>query len=747
MGLFGGKKTYVASTVYNMAGPEEERIDYLKTVVNSGIISNTKFSMGDVIFNNYLNGPGITTRAFHRWAKRPGNYDQIGIPEVDIYSPTYNTSTISANIPVGSGETATLQSVKYGPAEYSYWAEQYVMLNHQNQFQSNWTADYDVVTNTITITWFDDSTTSFNPTIDFGSNYYYVVYGLKNSSNYLGAFMWIYEVGSGNAAMDAMPIHNPLIGEFLPFIPIRIKNQFLSSTYKPEAYAIAKKAYKKATGGKKLDDLIEMIADNESIDDIDHAYMVYGVSLNAIDRSARRYLFKFFEFLMTAQINGAVEYEGYETEYTTTYQPSYNEFFDLRESFQQRVIEDEEEWGNNRDPAYHSPPAPVPGRPINEILIKSSGPLDTKLNMVIKWDKIEKTSGSGLKAGHKKGDVWWDDTVFLDDRGGAIPFLNAILSYVDGSDEVTINWQKTSDYWESITITGLVHKNLIYDGKSVDIRAGIALADADESGFIVPIHYETMRELSLIDSTQMMTCGTYLIFNSYEVVKQKWYQTAFFKVFVFVAMIAITVATMGAAAPGLLGAAGSVGASLGFSGLLATIVGAVANALAALILTQLLSVVSTAVFGAKFGAIIATVATALAMSFGSSLMSGMSMSAAWGNLMSAVNIINMTSAVGSGVSGYMQAAAAEWQGKSQELLAEYEKASEQIQQMWIKEFGQGDFHFDPTQLTNFNPGGVAELPGSFLDRTLMTGSDIAEMTNGMLSDFASLTLDVDAIRS
>lgn len=739
MGLFGSKKTYVASTVYNMAGPEVDRISYLKSVVGAGIIGSTGFSMSEIITRCYINGPGMNCRKFHRWAKIPGNYDAIGVPKVDIYSPSYDIPTIQANIPVAAGQTATVQIVKYGTADYSYWAEQYVMQNFQTRFAEAWKSDYNPVTNTITITWPDTTTNSFNPTIDFNANYYYVAYGLKTATNYLGGFMWIYQVGSGNAAMDAMPVANPLIGEFMPFIPIRIKNQFLSSTYKPQAYEIAKKAYKKATG-KKFDKLIELIADNDDIDDIDHCYMVYGVALNALDNSARKYLFEFFDFMRTAQHANDTDYTNWESSWSS-YGSQATTYEQTRYQYEQEVQGGTESWGSTNDPAYTAPPPPAPGEPINEIKIRSPGPLDTKLNMVIKWNSITKETFAGIKAGHKVGDVWWDPGIFGVNRDATMGLLAALLLSTEQGQTVKINWQKSATLCETLVIKGMWHKNLIYDGKSVDIPAAIALSDSEESGFIVPIHYETLRGMSLIDSTQMMTAGTYLIFNSYEVVKQKWYQTGIFKIFIFVVMIVITVATMGATAPGLLGAAGAVGAALGFSGLMAVIVGAVANAIAAMILAQILQFVAVTAFGPKIGAIIATVAAVIATSFGSSLMSGASMTQAWGNLMSAANILGMTNSVLGGAAQYVQASVAEINQKTQELIDQYDDAMRTIKRRYIEEFGANNkFAFDPNQLTNNNPGGIIEMPQTFLDRTLLTGSEVAQMSMDMISDFATLTV-------
>jgi hypothetical protein len=181
---------------------------------------------------------------------------------------------------------------------------------------------------------------------------------------------------------------------------------------------------------------------------------------------------------------------------------------------------------------------------------------------------------------------------------------------------------------------------------------------------------------------------------------------------------------------------------------MAVIVGAVANALAAMILVNLLGKVSVAVFGAKFGMIIAQVAGVMAMAVGGGMMSGQTLATSWGNLMSAGNILTMTSSVGNGVAGYVQSSAMEWQAKTAALTNEYEKAAKSIQDQWIKEFGLGKFAFDPMGLTN-NVGmnSVGETPSMFLDRTLMCGSDVAGMSLDMLSNFAKYTTDVSTIAS
>ena len=70
----------VASVVYNMAGDEATRPDYLKTLLMRGVFSKVRNSIGTTLQQGLLNGPAMRFRSFYRWASIPANYDQIGIP-------------------------------------------------------------------------------------------------------------------------------------------------------------------------------------------------------------------------------------------------------------------------------------------------------------------------------------------------------------------------------------------------------------------------------------------------------------------------------------------------------------------------------------------------------------------------------------------------------------------------------------------------------------------------------------------
>jgi hypothetical protein len=712
VGLFGGETIYVSSVVYNMAGDLIGRPDYLKTTVVSNVISNSRFSMSETLASSYLNGPGIDIRSWHRWCKLPGKYDQVGVP----YSRVADES-------------------EYAKFDYHEFAQKFMLQYHYSIYGEAWTSDFNPVTNVVTVTRADGTTTFtftvptsvYNQATDGEAYYIYSFYNVRlvSDESWVATRKYIYKIGSGHSDLDELvTITTDTSDEFLAIIPIRFKGNFISGSYKPDVYAQTTKAYKKLTGGQKLSKLIEQVADNEDIDDIDHAFIMHGVCVNSQEKRSLLYLAHFFERMMTI---------------SPTSQAAYDAMGAIEAAYQadlQAWRESRATW-NDEHPGEPFPPPPVKPAvlvPTTSLTISSNiGTDNTDLcDISLKWKATQKTTHSGLgKAGALPQDVWWDPVT--------------VNSY--GDEVATLYWQTTASTYSKYKITGLHFINEIYKGEAFKLGIKEALEDEEESAFIVPIHYDTLKSMPLVWSTQVMCSSTWLVFNCYEVVKQKWYQTGIFKIFVFVVMIAITVATGGAGAIGLLGTAGSVGASLGFTGLMATIVGAVANALAAMILMQIISWASVKIFGAKIGMIIATIASVAAMSIGTSMMNGMSMSAAWGNMMSATNLLNLTSSVGKGVAGYMQASAMEWSGKTEELQAEHEKAMKSLQQQWIDQFGLGAFAFDANLLTNNNPDGLSELPEGFLQRTLMTGSDIADMSMGMLTDFADLTLDVGAIRN
>lgn len=582
--------------------------------------------------------------------------------------------------------------------------------------------------------------------------------------------IFIYRMNSGIDDLDAMFAIPQDGGAFYPFIPMRINNKFIGpdknqwdisylgndateeeidDAFKavqalhpvktlpvnyPELYALTKKATRKSLASK-YDKLATSLAKNPSLKDIDYAYIVFGVSLNVKELACRKYIYRFFQAIM----------EDYNNTPTGAY-AAWKAQWDAAEASRQAWKEwRERQNATNPDPSDTEPTRlSYPTMPTNSLNIATSDATKLNYNITLYWNYIDESTGTGLlKEGAKRGDLWFD-------VGASEEFTEML--WVSGSmiaghkivnDSITLSWQVTATTWRRLTIVGLKHKNLIYRGKAVEISAKEALEDADESGFIIPMHDDVYRSMGLKDGTQMSQACSFMLLNCYKVVKKKWYQTGLFKVVLVVVIIAVSIYTAGTgagASAGLLGTNGAVGfaiTGLAATSMTAIIVGAVANAIAAMILVSIIQRGAVALFGEKWGAVIGAIAGFVAVKVGSSYMSNQSMSSAFSGMMRAENILKLTDAVGQGYTGYLQASIAEITAQTQDILEEYQKVSKEIQEKYAEQIGYGLANSSEILTSVLEVGN--ESAASFLQRTLMTGTDVAQMSLDLLANFAEIT--------
>ena len=827
MGIFGSrKKTYVSSVVYNMAGDELKRPNYLKTTVLSSIL-NGRPSISDDIVGSYLEGPGMRFRSFYKWADRTDYNDVIGLVTGTILTGNnLDQEVLVDELPVSLGSTANLQTARIGEADYSFWADQWISENFPDRLTSTYTSDLNQETNEITITWVDETTDSFMPVnYDPQGTYLYAVYTeltgeevmpveegdveeldpldpwpdttgwtkisedteddvtttVWERETYMGqapdrdatytlkeTMTWwenivtgdreyridtqityhsarspmkvfIYKYGDGNSVLDAMFAPSDALGSFYPFIPFRLDNKFVSETYLPTVYAQAKKGYKKATTGK-FDEMIENLADNEDLDDIDYAYCVFGVSLNVLENASRKYVYRFFREIMDDFPVSGGGYSAWQAAWTAA------------DASMQTWVAWSTAQSDEDDPLFGTPePArlPYPEMPSNSIRVSSGSNPVMNYDMTISWATMTETTGTGLlKPDAKRDELWFTVGVTEDyqetiwgERDGV---WGAIIGNTISNDSIVLNWQVTPTTWRRLQIRGLKHRNLIYGGKSVDISAKEALEDVDESGFIIPLHDGVYRAMGLKDGTQMTTACSFMVFNCYQVVKKKWYQTGIFAVITTIVIIIVSIyfPPAGGAAGGVLGTNVAVGAALGFTGAVAVIAGAVANAITAMLIVRVITAGATALFGDKWGAIIGAVASVIALEVGSAMAQGQSFASSFGGMMRADNILKLTNAVGQGYAGYVNAASAEFVQQTQQVLEDYKDESRKIAEMWQQNLGSNRGIIDPLEITGVF-GVTMESVDSFLQRTLMTGSDVADMSLSMLTNFVDMTLSTE----
>lgn len=724
----------VDSTVYNLAGDEDKRPNYIQTLVFRNIISSSKESIADSLIKGHIRGPGISLRSFFRWAD--ANYGLIGMPTGNLAAALgVSDAVLNANIPPPPLETVTVTSSSVGPADFTIWAEQWLLLNHPAEWGTAYTVEINFITSEIKITLEDGVTEyTFTPT-DFNSTATYI-YAYYTMSVTTGQRLFIYRIGSGNVALDAAVAPIDTYGKFFPYIPVRLQNQFLSSTHQPDKYALAKKAFKKATSGS-LDDVIANIADNAGINDIDYAYTVFGVSMNVEDNSAKKYIYNFLTKLMTSQIGS----RSYYTDWLcyaagAVSAPTALALWNAAQS-------------NPASSLYKTPPPSATfvstfPRSANSLKVTDGDNLDMRLL----WTYISTGGGTGLgKPDAKVGDLW-----FVKDTDSDA-FVNSMTGGSSKPDpeyrsRIRLLWQKTPTTYEWVTIVGLSHYNYIYKTYAVKNRASTSFnyvatgGKPKDSGFIIPLHYGTFIELPLTDATQMSTACIFLVFNAYVAKTIPWWQSGIFQI-LLVVVVAIAAAVLtGGVGIGLLGANLAVGTTLGFTGITAAIVGSVANALAAVALTSLIGFFANSIFGDEIGPIVTAVLSFIIMNGVTSFNTtgGFNLN----DLFKVDTLMMLLDATGNAYTAMVSADIKAMEAELKEYVSQAGETLDNIKEQYYSEFGHGIGYISPMLFTS-DKRLMVESGDTFLTRTLMTGSDIAELTLSVVNDFTNMSLTLPKV--
>lgn len=821
------KKTItVASSLYNLAGPESSRKNYLKGTVFSAVMANAD-SLATAITKAYFDGPGIRQRNFFNYAKRA---QLAGLPDAKITSVSdVSEALVQPEIPVSpspAGLEVAVQSAEV-TSDFDPWIRRWIYANHPTRILEDWLSDYNSDTQQFLVqfpngqafTFNNDQAPIYNPSKRYiNASYYeylpnpaqdwvlgtptsvnskailtgftqesstgtFTVHELQRTADITDEFsdgrptqnfqepanenvnlntsvdvytkrtvvddtgisleylnerytytgtdyvtndyantttsiteiepgvfrtrttvttgeqrrerwdeqydtqqefigqvvggdqMFIYEIGSGNAVLDAVVTDVDASGfqEFFPFLPVRLNNKFIDEApYEDgELYKETKTAWRRATNGENINEILDELKDNENIDDVDHAYIIWGVSLNSTDEAGKRYMYEFLNTLLTFQTTTKADLDTF-----TASIPGYNSELAAYEN-----------WINTDWTGVAEPP-PQPDKPsisppgVSEFQLTTNSPLfqGWDFDIRISWLTSEQITFNGkfnfetplgnrsaregevqLKVGPE---ITWDEV-----EGSSTPLerkTNRIKS-------MYVYYQISDNQFRRIQIWGMRHDNVIYKGKSVLIDTTEALEDNDPSGFYLPLHNPTVRNMTMIDYTQLATANTHIMFNSYEVVSQNF----LWVLIVIIIAIAIIIATSGggAAAAGQASLAPAPAASI--SGLQAVNIG--------------LSIVGTL------------------------------------------------------VDFYVAASIARMQEQYQQGLVEYEEKMDYIEELMAEL--TNDLDFNPLFFTSslYGNGGrqriggyTPELPDAFIQRTTMTGSDLLEISYGVVYDFVDV---------
>jgi hypothetical protein len=761
MGLFSSKtKTYVSSAVWNMAGEPDNRPNLLPSLVLSATLSNSSKGLGEHLQSFLRSSTAMRNQMFFRWAR---DFYDLGMPTGSVGASVSVrgkglVAALGTVLGIGENQKIVIGSARVDDADVDYWAEHWVSRNHPTWDEEAWSAELNMVTAQVVISHAGiDYSMAADPDLLWGSyrnnrKLLYVSYQVLTRN---ARRQWIagntqlftYRMGSGNATFDALRPVSSNLAEFFPAIPVRIENQFVTEMGGSIQDA-AEKAYRKLTGAQ-LSELIPQLEDHDQIGDMDHIFLLPAVTLNAADTPSQCYLYEFFKSLIDLQVSNT----------------SLEDF--IADSRNKRVTSAAwKRWKRANDgdgsptnprwnkiaPALEALFNDVPDR--NEIHIRM--PDLPQFDFIISWTSVEETHHVGNAARFDNDQVRPKLKLgeYLICPMEPVTAWELGMDYYDYLTHVKQTWsrfailrQHSKRRYSKIVVTGLMHQNFVYGDKNVRIYAEDVLEEEDESGFLIPLHYPTLKKVGALKGAELAGVSTYLVINSYKQVKQKWYQRGFFKIVLFAVSIAISVISGGAGlatVSGLLGTNAAVGAALGASAATAAMVGAVANGIASVILTTILSKISVLVLGEKWGAILGTIVSMVAMQVGKSLVTTGSFNVDWSVMFRPENLTKLTDAVGDAYSRWIAADTADIMQDMTNLGEEYAEKTKELEKLWSENLGMTNVVVDPMMFSDATEQ-FGESSESFLGRTLLTGSELAELSRAMVTDFVAISLELPGL--
>lgn len=532
----------------------------------------------------------------------------------------------------------------------------------------------------------------------------------------------IYQKGS-NGTGDSLLFNAPAAAQkFFPVIPLRRDNVMVDLANFPTQYGWNRKATRKAFGSKKkYNDLIDSLADNPSLEQIDHAWAVFGVSLSTKQQDGIRYLYEFFEDLANNTVSTLGAYKS-----PSAYETAWAAF----------VVAAQATTNDEFDGEILVRPIPPVVQEYTFVINASAGTQDWLFNTTITAKGGGQVVGTGFHArsNGKVGNSWLyaKSTVTLsvptfNNDGGTVysPSVTTVIAF---------GKQVTTDNWVEYEFFDLTHINNVYQGITATTLATTVIASTDEnSSFIIPLSENVLKDLTLIRRTQLSLECSFLVVNYYDKQTIPWYATGFFQIVLAVVIIVVAVYTgyIGPESAGVFGTNAAVGASIGFTGTAAIIAGAIANAVGAAIVAGLITSAATRVFGREFGQVIGFIASALAIN---SLSSNgpFSLADTWAEMTKADSLIKMSISGIQKYGEYMQSQAMKVTAETQAMVLEANTALNDINRLMNELLG--DTGVDPSTITDAMRY-ATENPEQFFSRTTMTGTEIAETSIKLVEDF------------
>lgn len=533
---------------------------------------------------------------------------------------------------------------------------------------------------------------------------------------------------------------SPLVTyKFIPPIPVRRNSDWLSDTNEPALYALVQPAVRKLLG-MRYKKLIKQLKEATGLESVQYGDILVSVPLNTKVKEAKKYLYKFFNSLYLQTLED-MTYDQYIDKFNTA-KTAYETWLEWND---ENKIEFSLNDGELK--IKEEPPRPIFPEPPVKIFSFNTNNFRIGINFRF---ATKVTRGGLYKQGAKKGDIWIESVEGVNVHFPTMPpnmlRVNVYPYRTEKTSDVQLILQENIYTHTILKFSHLSHSNYIYYEHGVSTMGTAVLANPENKNFFVPLVPSMAEKLGLVNLTQIGVSYKLLVFNAYKITKEKWYQTGAFKIVLTIATIVIAAYTgmIDFNTMGILGSAGTVGATLGLTGLAGIIAGSLANTLASAIVTALIMRGSTSLFGDKLGKIIGIIASVYALKVGTDFQKtgsfDFNVAKMMPSLSSASDIMQLSSNAIKGLNMYMENAIEKETKKTEDIFKEYSaKISEYENDPELNQ-GLGANAMTASLVQEALATNLAEPADVFLTRTLMTGSDIVDFTLDFIHNFATISL-------
>lgn len=588
------------------------------------------------------------------------------------------------------------------------------------------------------------------------------------------------------------------------WFPLRDDNRTIEPNRYPEAWEWGKKVGKRLYDDSgKIAELIDQIGQNPQIGDIDYAYLEVGIPLNVKQKYVCRYMLEFwknmFDLVGASQgdENGEVfldvEYKYSDHNYPMHWSYNYTnqplEYIYTQDSYQDGStggwntvyrydLEDREVWENNFGIEMTTHGTGLKYQIRNGIVfnvkdnpnlqVTHGGDINIATNgafnrhITISFGGIMHQTGLGLlDNNHDSGDCWADtatDTFYVLYYGTWSSVDNSLhySGTMAGMTTVNVTWinykrQIDASNWEIIRVAYINQANIIKNGVG-DYNYGVqefnkAEEDYEFSGVLIPLSYNTMKGISLLDATDCVQFASSIRFNCYVVKKKKWYQSGFFGAIIKIAGIVISVVIMIVNPPVGSTLATSIAGALGVTSAIGTaIIGAVANAVIAVVVSAVVTPVLKDLLGDFAGGILGVIASiAITWGINSALGGGFSLDSFANEFMKIDNIMALAKGIGNAYLEVIQGKMQDLQNEMNNFQNRYNEANEALSEATesnLSGFGM-NLYWQQLYYQNNALNSVIESRDQFLDRTLMLADDAINIQLQWIEDLAAMTIKND----